>query len=60
MAFKAPHNYLEFYNEMVRKSEKLIEIGYWDKIEIRKLHKWLKNFNTDEEKYIMNPKNQTT
>jgi len=52
MAFKAPHNYLEFYNEMVRKSEKLIEIGYWDKIEIRKLHEWLKNFKTDEEKYL--------
>jgi len=34
------------------KSEKLIEINYWDKIEIRKLHKWLKNFNTDEEKYL--------
>ena len=25
MAFKAPNNYLDFYNEMVRKSEKLIE-----------------------------------
>lgn len=52
MAFKAPHNYLEFYNEMVRKSEKLIFIGYWDKIEIRKLHKWLENFKTNEEKYL--------
>jgi len=52
MAFKAPHNYLEFYNEMVRKSEKLIEIGYWDKIEVRTLLEWLKNFNTDEEKYL--------
>jgi len=52
MPFKAPHNYLEFYNEMVRKSEKLIEIGYWDKIEIRKLRKWLENFKTDEEKYL--------
>ncbi len=52
MAFKAPYNYLYFYNEMVRKSEKLIEIGYWDKIEIRKLRKWLENFKTDEEKYL--------
>jgi len=52
MAFEAPHNYLDFYNEMVRKSEKLIEIGYWDKIEIRKLREWLNNFNTDEEKYL--------
>ncbi len=52
MAFKAPHNYLDFYNEMIKKSEKLIEIGYWDKIEIRKLHEWLNNFKTDEEKYL--------
>jgi hypothetical protein len=52
MAFKAPNNYLDFYNEMVRKSEKLIEIGYWDKIEIRKLHEWLSNFSTEEEKYL--------
>jgi len=52
MAFKAPHNYLDFYNEMVRKSEKLIEIGYWDKIEIRKLREWLGNFQTDKEKYL--------
>jgi hypothetical protein len=52
MAFKAPNNYLDFYKEMVRKSEKLIEIGYWDKIENRKLSEWLQNFETDEEKYL--------
>ena len=52
MAFKAPNNYLDFYNEMVRKSKKLIEIGYWDKIEIRRLHEWLRNFETNEEKYL--------
>ncbi len=52
MAFKAPNGYLDFYNEIIRKSEKLIEIGYWDKIEKRELDKWLKNFKTDEEKYL--------
>ncbi len=52
MAFKAPNGYLDFYDEIIKKSHKLIDIGYWDKIETRKLNKWLENFKTDEEKYL--------
>lgn len=52
MGFKVPENYLEVYEEIIKKCYSFIELGYWDKIEKRHLDRWLNNFKSPEEKYF--------
>lgn len=52
MAFTAPDDYLEFYDEVVRKSYALIELNYISGITKKNLNLWLDNFKTKEEKYF--------
>lgn len=52
MAFEAPDNYLEFYDEVVRKSDALIELNYLSGILKKNLNLWLDNFKTKEERYF--------
>jgi len=50
--FKSPKLSQEFYNEVIDRCYKLIEINYWDRIDNSTLDDWLNNFKTDEEKYF--------
>lgn len=52
MAFNAPDDYLEFYDEVVKKTYTLIELNYISGITKKNLKLWLNNFNTKEEKYF--------
>ena len=53
MAFTAPDDYLEFYDEVVRKSYALIELNYISGITKKNLNLWLDNFKTKEEKLML-------
>ncbi len=52
MSLKLPKNHLYYYNQTIEKSKKYIKLGYWSDIDISTLELWLKNFNTEEEKYF--------
>ena len=50
--FKSPNLGQEFYEEVIDRCYKLIEINYWDRIDNSTLDEWLNNFETDNEKYF--------
>jgi len=50
--FKSPNLSQEFYNEVIDRCYKLIEINYWDRIDNSTLDEWLGNFKIEEEKYF--------
>lgn len=47
-----PNNLDEIYERVTQKSMMLIKLKYWDDIEKTQLTRWLKNFKTNDEKYI--------
>lgn len=46
-----PNNWEQFYNDVIARTNRFIEIGYLT-IEKSDLINWLKNFKTDEEKFL--------
>lgn len=52
MAFKIPLNHEQLYSEVLNRCYCLVDLGYWSKIDKFTLDEWLKNFDTDEEKFF--------
>lgn len=52
MSFKAPNGWNQYYNSVISKTRLLIKQGIWDGIEELNLNRWLKNFTTDESRYL--------
>lgn len=52
MTFKAPQGWEQYYNSVVSKTRLLIRNGIWEEIDELNLNRWLRNFTTDESKYL--------
>jgi hypothetical protein len=50
--FRLPKHGLSFSSDILSRSTYLIERGIWQGIKQARLHRWFKNFTTDEERYF--------
>jgi hypothetical protein len=50
--FKAPVDWISYYDVVIERCNNYIKTGYWEGIEELKLKLWLTNFYSDEEKYF--------